>query len=124
MQRIITPKEDHSQLSDPLTDIGTLLDAAATCTTLTTLDLSGFTFTIDLADKVTEMRSSRPDLTIIYGGTGGNMKVKPLASPLEKLMKYSTKNNLILEDLFRSFDKEQCGVLSEEQFRQSLQVSQ
>ena len=122
MQRIITPKEDHSQLPEPATEVEALLDAAAASPSLLTLDLSGFTFTLAMADKVAEMKETRPSLTIVYGGTGGYTRVKPLAPPLEKLIKYATESSLSLENLFRSFDKEQRGHLLEEDFRNSLQV--
>lgn len=122
MQRIIIPQEDHSQLPEPVVDVDTLLDAAVASSSLTTLDLSGFTFTLDMADKVAQMKETRPNLSVIYSGTGGYTKVKPLAHPLEKLAKYAADNQLILEDLFRSFEKEETGHLPEEEFRNSLQV--
>lgn len=122
MQRIIAPKEDHSQLPEPATDVAVLLDAAA-ASSLHTLDLSGFTFTLDMANKITQMKETNPSLSVIYAGTGGYSKVKPLPPPLEKLVKYAAENKLVLEDLFRSFDKEQTGHLPEEEFRNSLKVT-
>lgn len=123
MQRIIVPKEDRSQLPEPAIDVASLLEAAAASNSLLTLDLSGFTFTLEMADKVSELRETRPSLTILYSGTGGYSRVRPLTAPLEKLVQYGRENSLVLEDLFRSFDKEGTGHLSEELFRQSLQVS-
>ena len=122
MQRVIAPREDRSQLPEPAVDVAALLEAAAASPSLATLDLSGFTFTLDMANKVTEMRETHPHLSIIYSGTGGYSRVKPLAPPLEKLVKYATENNLALEDLFRSFDKEQKGHLLQDEFRDSLKV--
>ena len=122
MQKMIAPREDHGQLPEPAADVAGLLEAATACSSLSTLDLSGFTFTLDMADKVAGMRETRPDLTVIFGGTGGHVRVKPLAPPLEKLVRYTTEHALVLEDLFRSFDKEQTGQLSGDEFRTSLQV--
>ena len=122
MQRIVVPSEDHSKLPEPAVDVEALLDAAAASSSLLTLDLSGFTFTLDMADKVSKMRETHPNLSVTYGGTGGYAKVKPLTPPLEKLVKYAAENKLVLGDLFRSFDKEQTGHLPEEEFRNALKV--
>lgn len=122
MQRIICPKEDHSQLPEPAVDVSALLDAAASSSSLTTLDLSGVTFTLDMAEKVAQMKETCPNLSVMYSGTGGYTRVRPLAPPLEKLVKYAAENQLVLEDLFRSFDKEETGHLPEEEFSNSLKV--
>ena len=122
MQRVISPTGDYSQLPEPAVDVAALLSAAQACPSLTSLDLSGFTFTLDMADRVVEMRETRPDLTVVYGGTGGYSRTKPLTPPLEKLVVYAAENSLVLEDLFRSFDKDQSGQLTGEEFRNSLQV--
>lgn len=122
MQKVICPKEDRSQLPEPAIEVAVLLDAAAACSTLQTLDLSGVTFTLDMADKVASIRETRPDLTITYGGTGGHTRVKQLTPPLEKLRNYAAEHSLNLEDLFRSFDTDHSGHLSREQFTLSLKV--
>ena len=68
------------------------------------------------------MRSSHPHLRVPHGGTGGFQKPKPLLPPLAKLAKYVEENGVKLIDLFRSFDKEQRNVLTEEDFRAALKV--
>ena len=112
----------NPESTQPVGDVASLLAAAASSSSLTLLDLSGYTFTLDMADKVAEMKETRPDLTVVYGGTGGYSKSKPPTPPLEKLVKYAAEHSLVLEDLFRSFDKETTGQLTGEQFKASLQV--
>ncbi|CAI8015273.1 Leucine-rich repeat-containing protein 74A [Geodia barretti] len=109
----------YPESTQPVGDVASLLEAASS-SSLTLLDLSGYTFTLAMADKVIEMEEKRPDLTVIYGGTGGYSKTKPLTPPLEKLVKYAEEHSLVLEDLFRSFDKEETGQLSGEMFKSSL----
>ena len=111
----------YPESTQPVGDVASLLEAASS-SSLTLLDLSGYTFTLAMADKVIEMEEKRPDLTVIYGGTGGYSKTKPLTPPLEKLVKYAEEHSLVLDDLFRSFDKEETGQLSGEMFKSSLKV--
>ena len=95
---------------------------AAKASSLQCLDLSGVTITLRVADTVAAMKETHPQLTITHGGTGGYLRPKPQLKPVEKLVKYARDNNLVLLDLFRSFDKEQHNHLSEEEFRNALKV--
>ena len=69
------------------------------------------------------MQESHPNLKIVHGGTGGYQVPKPLPTPIEKLTKYCSENNVRLIDLFRTFDKEQHNSLPETEFRNALRVS-
>ncbi|KAL5477665.1 hypothetical protein EMCRGX_G024490 [Ephydatia muelleri] len=69
---------------------------------------------------VKELKETHPNLEIMYAATEGHQIEKPIPPPLEKLKKYAVDNKLELKDLFQSFDKEYCGLLSEEDFRNAL----
>ena len=68
------------------------------------------------------MEEDIPKLKIPHGGTGGYKEPKPLPTPIQKLTKYATENNVKLKDLFIVFDKEKLDLLTEEEFRASLKV--
>lgn len=72
---------------------------------------------------VKELKETHPNLEIMYAATEGHQIEKPIPPPLEKLKKYAVDNKLELKDLFQSFDKEYCGLLSEEDFRNALTVT-
>ena len=69
------------------------------------------------------MISEIPNFEVSHAGTGGYKEAKPLPTPLAKLLKYSKENKVKLDDLFLIFDKDKCGSLTEEEFRNSLKVS-
>ena len=86
------------------------------------LDFDGITITLDIDKLIKEMGESHAHLRVSHGGTGGYKEPKPLLEPVQKLAKYCKENKVQLIDLFRSFDKEQCQVLPEEEFRNALKV--
>lgn len=111
---------------NPLQTAGVIafLDAVKVCssTTLQLLSLDGITVTLAIEKTLKELTESHKHLTIIHGGTGGYKHPKPKQEPIEKLDKYCKENNVVLLDLFRSFDKEQKNYLTEEVFRNALKV--
>lgn len=100
------------------------LDAVKACssTSLQTLSFDGITITLAIEKTIAELSTSHGHLAITHGGTGGFKHPKPLQEPIDKLDKYCKENNVILLDLFRSFDSEQVNYLSEEAFRNALKV--
>ncbi len=83
----------------------------------------GITVTIEIDKIIKAMTIDIQNFEVSYGGTGGYQEPKPLPTPLEKLVKYCKESKVKLEDLFLIFDKEKCGTLPEEEFRNSLKVS-
>lgn len=112
---------------NPLQDSGVIafLDAIKACTntTLRTLSFDGNTITLAIEKTLKELSESHEHLTVSHGGTGGYKHPKPKQEPIEKVDNYCRENNVVLLDLFRSFDKEQQKFLSEEAFRNALKVS-
>ncbi len=112
---------------NPIRDPGIIafLDAVKLCTstTLQTLSFEGLTITLAIEKTLQELSKSHKHLTISHAGTGGYKHPKPKQEPIEKLDNYCKENNVVLIDLFRSFDKEQKKFLSEEAFRNALKVS-
>lgn len=111
---------------NPLQHSGVIacLDAVKMCTntTLRTLSFDGNTITLAIEKTLKELSESHEHLTISHGGTGGYKHPKPKQQPIEKVDNYCRENNVVLLDLFRSFDKEQNKFLSEEAFRNALKV--
>ncbi|XP_064391440.1 leucine-rich repeat-containing protein 74B-like [Halichondria panicea] len=109
---------------NPIRDPGIIafLDAVKLCTstTLQTLSFEGLTITLAIEKTLQELSKSHKHLTISHAGTGGYKHPKPKQEPIEKLDNYCKENNVVLIDLFRSFDKEQKKFLSEEAFRNAL----
>ena len=81
------------------------------------------TLTLQVEKLVVDVKDAHPNLEIIYAVTQGHQIPKPNPPALEKLKTFATDNKLELKDLFQSFDKEHCGLLSEEDFRNALKVN-
>ena len=89
---------------------------------LSCLSFERTTLSLEAEKLVEETKAVHPNLEVIYAATEGHQIPKPTPPPLEKLKKYAVDNKIELKDLFQSFDKEHCGLLSEEDFRTALKV--
>lgn len=90
---------------------------------LLSLSFERNTFSLVGEKLVKELKEAHPNLEIVFAATEGHQIEKPIPPPLEKLKRYAVDNKLELKDLFQSFDKEYCGLLSEEDFRNALTVT-
>lgn len=72
--------------------------------------------------EITVLKEVHPKLQITHGGLGGYVKPRPKPEPIHRLHKHLEEHNIKLMDVFKKFDAEDSGLVSEANFREAIKV--
>ena len=77
----------------------------------------------EVEKEIAELKEVHSNIQITHGGLGGYVKPKPRPEPIHQLHKHLTEHNIKLMDVFKKFDAEDTGLVTEPNFREAIKVS-
>lgn len=85
--------------------------------------LQDITINPEVEKEINELKEVHANIQITHGGLGGYVKPKPRPEPIDQLHKHLNEHNIKLMDVFRKFDAEDSGFVSEANFREAIKVA-